>query len=346
MSAGSYIEFERVADYWGADLPVSRGLNNFDVIRYEFYRDRTAAFEAFKKGAITFRQEFTSRIWATDYNFPALTSGHVIKTDVPDEAPAGPGLVLQYAAAEIRRSRIREALGLAFDFEWTNKNIMFSLYERTSSFFESSESPLPDRRRRLSWRCWSRFRASAGGSLRRALVPPRSDGSGRDRKLLGEAARLLQEAGWERQGSRLLRNAVALTAEFLIFAPVFERALGVYVEALRSIGVEATIRLVDSAQYECASRIRFRSSPAPRLGGHRDKLPAEVFGEAVRAAGLRRLRPRPRHAAEGERASDRRRAASASGRRPARARRLAASPSSSSTTTRPSSRTTTPISPA
>ncbi len=252
MSAGRFIEYERVSDYWGADLPVSQGFNNFDVIRVEFYRERIAAFEAFKKGAITFRQEFTSKTWATEYNFPALTSGQVIKTVVPGEAQADfQALYFNTRRPQFADATTRRAIGLAFDFEWINANLFYGLYERSSSYFQGSEYAASRPPSPAELALLEPYRAQLPAEVfAEPYVPPRSDGSGRDRKLLGEAARLLKEAGWERQGTRMVRNGVALTAEFLIDDPLWERVFNVYVEALRTIGVAATIRLVDAAQYQ------------------------------------------------------------------------------------------------
>jgi microcin C transport system substrate-binding protein len=252
LSAGRFIEYERVPNYWGAELPVSQGFSNFDVIRVEFYRERIAAFEAFKKGAITFRQEFTSKTWATEYNFPALTSGQVIKTVVPGEAQADfQALYFNTRRPQFADATTRRAIGLAFDFEWINANLFYGLYERSSSYFQGSEYAASGAPSPAELALLEPYRAQLPAEVfAEPYVPPRSDGSGRDRKLLGEAARLLKEAGWERQGTRMVRDGVALTAEFLIDDPLWERVFNVYVEALRTIGVAATIRLVDAAQYQ------------------------------------------------------------------------------------------------
>ncbi len=120
---GDFIEFERVADWWAEMLPVMAGQYNFDGIRYEYYRDRTASFEAFKKGNITFREEFRSRDWATGYDFPAIQDGRVVKEEVPDGSPSGgQGWFINMRRPKFADSRVRLALTYAFDFEWTNKN--------------------------------------------------------------------------------------------------------------------------------------------------------------------------------------------------------------------------------
>jgi microcin C transport system substrate-binding protein len=252
LSAGRYIEYERVADYWGADLPVNRGRNNFDVIRVEFYRERTAGFEAFKKGEITVREEFTSKVWATEYDFPSLTSGQVVKTTFPGEKrPGVQALYFNTRRPQFSDPVTRRALGLAFDFEWINANLFYGLYERTYSYFQRSQYAAQGLPSAEELALLEPYRSELPEEVfGEPYVPPRSDGSGRDRRLLAEAAQMLKEAGWESSGSRLVREGAPLTAEILINDPVFERAFGVYVQSLRAIGVDASIRLVDPAQYQ------------------------------------------------------------------------------------------------
>ncbi|HWG03671.1 MAG TPA: extracellular solute-binding protein, partial [Beijerinckiaceae bacterium] len=136
---GRYIEFERVQDYWGADLPLNIGANNFDRIRYEYYRERQVAFEAFKAGSINFNEEYTARLWATAYDFPAVQDGRVKKVELHNGAPTPTqGWYFNLRRDQFKDPRIREAIGLAFDFEWTNRNIMYSAYKRQTSYFENS----------------------------------------------------------------------------------------------------------------------------------------------------------------------------------------------------------------
>ena len=140
FEAGRYIEYERVKDWWGAELPVNRGQNNFDIIRYEYYRDRDVAFEGFTARSYLFREEFTSRIWATRYDFPAIKDGRVKKDILPDQTPSGAqGWFMNLRREKFKDARVREALILAFDFEWTNKQIMYGSYDRTHSYFQNSE---------------------------------------------------------------------------------------------------------------------------------------------------------------------------------------------------------------
>lgn len=252
VSAGRSITFERVADYWGKDLPVNVGQNNFDQIRIDFYRDRQIGFEALKKGDTTYREEHTARVWATEYNFPAIKSGKVKQTTVPEEAR--PDLQAWYP--NIRRAkfadpRTRQAMRYCFDFEWTNKNLFYDAYRAAESYFEKSDFvaeglPSPEELAVLE-----PFRAELPAAVFAVPEPvPKSDGSGRDRKLLRRAAELLAEAGWKNDGG-MLKSASGerFTCEFLIDDDVFTRSLSPYVANLRAVGIDASIRLVDSSQY-------------------------------------------------------------------------------------------------
>src|SRR6476646_2692611 len=140
FEAGRFIEYERVKDWWGADLPVARGQNNFDVVRYEYYRDREVGFEGFTAGSYLFREEFTSRTWATRYDFPAFKDGRVKRDIIPDKTPSGAqGWFINTRRKKFADPHLREALCCAFDFEWTNKTLMWGSYERTISVFQNSD---------------------------------------------------------------------------------------------------------------------------------------------------------------------------------------------------------------
>ncbi len=250
-SFGSYIEFERVSDWWANDLPAMRGSYNFDRIRYEYYRDRTASFEAFKKGSITFREEFTSRAWATGYDFPALKDGRVVREEVPDGRMAGAqGWFINMRRAKFADPRVRQALVYAFDFEWINKNIMFGSYDRTASFFQNSPlmavgAPKPDELALLE-----PLRGKVPDEVfGEVFVPPVSDGSGHDRAMLQKANDLLTAAGCKRDGSGLLApDGSPFTIEFLDDDNSFEPHHMAYIAGLKLLGIDATYRVVDAAQ--------------------------------------------------------------------------------------------------
>lgn len=266
FETGRYVEYERVDDYWARDLPVTRGQNNFRAIRYEFYRDRDVAFEAFKAGQYLFREEFTARVWSTGYDFPAVADGRVVRVTLPDETPSGAqGWFLNTRRPKFADPRVREALIYAFDFEWTNRTLFFGLYERTHSYFQKSDlmaqrEPSPGELALLEpWR--GELPDEVFGT---PFSPPVSDGSGQDRRLLRHAAGLLREAGWTVDGG-VLKNAAGerMRIEFLDRDPSFERVVQPYVRNLRLLGIEANARTVDAAQFQ--SRINeFDFDLAPR----------------------------------------------------------------------------------
>jgi microcin C transport system substrate-binding protein len=252
FEANRYIEFERVKDWWGADLAVCRGSFNFDIVRYEFYRDRDVAFEGFTGRSYLFREEFTARIWATRYDFPAAKDGRVKRETLPDETPSGAqGWFINTRREKFGDPRVREALIQAFDFEWTNKTIMYSAYARTHSPFQNSdmmvnEPPSPEELKLLE-----SFRGQVPDEVfGMPFVPPVSDGSGQDRTLLRKASQLLLDAGLViKDGKRLLPNGEVFKIEFLIDEPSIQPHHAPYIKNLGTLGIEASIRMVDAVQY-------------------------------------------------------------------------------------------------
>lgn len=252
---GRVISFERREDYWAKDLNVNRGRWNFDRLDYEYFRDYTAAFEAFKAGAYDLHEEFYSKLWATGYDFPAVADGRVVMETLPDGRPAGTqGYWFNLRRPEFADPRVREALALAFDFEWSNRALFYGLYQRTVSFFQGSPlaadgPPSPAEKALLE-----PLLADLPESVMTApaFVPPKTDGSGRMRRELRAAGALLDEAGWKVGADGKRRNASGeiLRIEFLDDSPTFERITGPYVKNLAQIGVEAAMRTVDAAQYQ------------------------------------------------------------------------------------------------
>ncbi|MCW6507379.1 extracellular solute-binding protein [Lichenifustis flavocetrariae] len=250
---GRFISFQRVKDYWAKDLPINVGQGNFDVIRYEYFRERQVGFEGFKSAVITFQEDFTSINWAQGYDFPAVKDGRVKKETIADQAPRGvQAWWFNTRRAKFRDPRIREALRYAFDFEWTNQNIMFGLYQRTWSYFQNSDmaatgTPGPDELKLLE-----PFRGKVVETVfGEAIMPPVSDGSGQDRKLLGQAFKLLAGAGCKRDGNVLkLPSGEPFTIEFLDFGGSLERHTAPFIKNLRLLGIDATFRVVDAAQYQ------------------------------------------------------------------------------------------------
>ena len=253
FDAGHFISFDRVPDYWGKDLPVNVGQANFDRIRFEYFGDRKVAFEAFKAGVFTFREEFTSAVWATGYDFAAVKDGRIIRATLPDELPMGTqGWFLNIRRDKFKDVRIRQAIGLAFDFEWTNANIMYGVYARTTSFFQNSPmaaqgSPSPEELALLEpYR--SELDPAVFGEV---YVPPVSDGSGQDRELLRRASQLFSEAGCKRTGTLLtLPDGKPFEIEFLDFDNALEPHTAPFIKNLKLLGIEARYRVVDAAQYK------------------------------------------------------------------------------------------------
>ncbi|RUX91632.1 MULTISPECIES: extracellular solute-binding protein [unclassified Mesorhizobium] len=253
VAAGQTVEYDRVPDYWGRDLPVNRGLYNFDRIRIDFYLDRQAAFEAFKKGDTHFREEFTSRVWATGYDFPALKDGKVVKREFPGEkTPDMQAVALNQRRPQFRDERVRQAIARCFDFEWMKRALFYGSYERSQSNFERSDYkaeglPSPGELALLE-----PFRTELPPEVfGEAVTQPLSDGSGHDRKLLGEASRLLAQAGWKRAGSFVVNDkGEQLRVEMLAEDDGIVRIYTPWSENMKAIGIDASIRQIDSAQYE------------------------------------------------------------------------------------------------
>ncbi len=252
FSAGRFIEYERVKDWWGAGLPVSRGQNNFDIVRYEYYRDREVGFEGFTAGSYLFREEFTSRVWSTRYEFPAIKDGRVKRATIRDYTVSGAqGWFLNTRRRQFKDRRLREALIDAFDFQWTNKNIMYGAYKRTQSLFENSAMKAVGKPSPAELKLLEPYRGKVPEEVfGEPYLPPVTDGSGHDSKWLRHGARLLAQAGYPvKEGKRVLPDGTPITIEFLIDEPTFKPHHLAYIENLKRLGFEAGLRIVDPAQY-------------------------------------------------------------------------------------------------
>lgn len=253
FSAGRFIEYERVEDDWARNLPFRNGLYLFDIIRIDFFSDRNAAFEAFKKGETEWRGEFTASVWATEYDFPAVLDGRVIKREFPeDQRPSFYCKAINQRRERFRDLRVRQAIARCFDFEWINRNIFYGLYRRNQSPFESSPYkaeglPGPEELAILE-PLRGKIPEEAFGE---AVVQPTTDGTGNDRRNLREAARLMHEAGWTlKDGFLHNEKGERFTVEYLVNDETFLRISPGFIRNLRSIGIDATIRQVDPSQYQ------------------------------------------------------------------------------------------------
>ena len=251
FEAGRFVEYERVPDYWGAQLAVNRGRHNFDVQRYEYFRDATVALEAFKADQYDFRLENSAKEWATGYDAPPVRDGRIVKREVPHERPAGmQGFAMNLRRPVFQDRRVREALSWAFDFEWSNKALFYGQYERTRSYFENSEMAATGLPTGAELALLEPFRGQVPEEVfTTEYQPPRTDGSGNNRENLRRAAELLRAAGWTVENGRLVKDGQPLAFEILLPAPQYERVVLPYKASLEKIGVSVSVRTVDSAQY-------------------------------------------------------------------------------------------------
>jgi microcin C transport system substrate-binding protein len=288
---GRHIEYERAKDWWGADLPVGRGQNNFDIVRYEYYRDRAVAFEGFTARSYLFREEFTSRAWATRYDFPAIREGYVKRDVIPDDTPSGAqGWFFNTRREKLQNKHLREAFIYAFDFEWTNKKIMYGSYERTHSVFQNSDLMAIGKPSADELALLESFRGKVPDEVfGEPFVPPVSDGSGQDRALLRKASALLKEAGFViKEGKRVTLQAEPISVEFLIDEPSFQPHHMPFIKNLGTLGIEATLRVVDPVQYRkrvddfdfdlTIQRFAFSSTPGDSLRSYFSSQAATMKG--------------------------------------------------------------------
>jgi microcin C transport system substrate-binding protein len=250
---GRSVTYTRDPNWWAADMPTGRGTNNFDTVRIEYFRDATVAMEAFKAGKVDVRSENIAKNWATAYDFPAVRDGAVIKRQYTHELPTG----IQGYAMNTRRSvfadpRVRQAVTWAFDFEWTNKNLFYSAYKRTMSYFSNTALaatglPSPDELRLLE-----PFHDNLPpGLLTQPFTLPVTDGSGNNTEQLRDALKMLREAGWQIKDRKLVEaNGEPASFTILLEDPSLERVALPYVQNLKKLGFDVQVRTVDPAQYQ------------------------------------------------------------------------------------------------
>ncbi len=250
---GRYVVYARVPGYWAADLPTGRGLDNFDAIHIEYFRDATVAMEAFKAGQIDFRQENVAKNWATAYDFPAVQSGLVKKVLVPHHLPVGmQGFAMNTRRDVFKDRRVRAAMAYAFDFEWMNKNLFYDAYTRTTSFFENSDlasSGLPQGAELALLEPW---RDQLPPELfAKPFILPVTDGSGNNREELLRALDLLKQAGWVVRDRKLVdASGQQMSFTILLEDPIFERVALPYKASLERLGISVGVRTVDPSQYQ------------------------------------------------------------------------------------------------
>jgi len=253
VEANRTIVLERVPDYWGKDVSVNKGINNFETLEFEYYRDAQVAIEAFTGGRFDFRRENSSKAWATSYKVPAVDKGHIKLERFDHNRPAG----MQGFAYNIRRDlfkdpAVREALAYAFDFNWSNKNLFYGQYAHSRSYFDNSELAATGLPSDAELILLEPLRSSIPPEVfTKEYNPPETDGSGNIRGNLRTASKLLRDAGWAiKEGVRVnKKTGVKLEFEILLSSPIFERIVLPFSKNLEKLGVKTRARTVESAQY-------------------------------------------------------------------------------------------------
>jgi microcin C transport system substrate-binding protein len=252
IQPGRRVVYSRRDDYWGKDLPVNRGQYNFDRISFEYYLDETVSLEAFKGGAYDWRAERSAKDWASGYNSPALSKGEIIKLEIPHRLPAGmQGFVMNQRRALFRDRSLREAIGLAMDFEWSNQNLFHNQYVRTRSYFQNSDMAATGLPSAAELKILEPFRKQLPEEVfSREYQPPTTDGSGRPRANLQRAQQLLREAGYRLDGNQLVTaTGTPVRFEILLDSGAFERVALPFARNLKALGIDASVRRIDVTQY-------------------------------------------------------------------------------------------------
>jgi microcin C transport system substrate-binding protein len=254
VTPGRSISYERVADYWGKDLPVNRGQWNYDEIRFDYYRDETVAFESFKAGNLDYWQESSAKNWATAYDLGAVRDGFIRRQEVAiKRTQPMQCFVLNLRRSQFQDRRVRQAFGLAFDFEWANKNLFYGQYARVGSYFQNGELSAPQempqgRELEILNEVKDGVPSEVFTEVHKNPVNNTPDDM---RGNLRKAVELLKEAGWEIKNGTLtnVKTGQQMKVEFLLVSQLFERIVQPYLRNLERLGIKGTIRMVDSAQY-------------------------------------------------------------------------------------------------
>ena len=253
LEVGQQIVYRRNPDYWGKDLPINKGRHNFDRIRIEYFADYNSAFEGFKAGTYTYRTEASSKIWATGYDFPAIQNGWAKKDTPPDGTLAsGQSFVFNLRRDKFQDKRVRQAIGMMFNFEWSNKTLFYGIYERIDSFWENSylKAEGAPTEGELAFLRPLADKLPEGVLDGPVVMAPASSERQLDRKNLRRASAMLDEAGWPVGDDGMRRNAAGetLQVEILNDSQAFDRVINPYIENLRALGVDAVHTRIDNAQ--------------------------------------------------------------------------------------------------
>ncbi|MBH87528.1 MAG: hypothetical protein CMJ12_00025 [Pelagibacterales bacterium] len=252
VNLGKNITYERVKNHWAQNLPVNLGHNNFDTIHYDYYRDSNVMIEALKANEYDFRLENISKEWATAY-IDLKNNSLFIKEEIDHELPQGMQAFIFNMRKDIFKNlQLRKALALAFDFEWTNKTLFYGQYIRSSSYFSNSDLSSTGLPSKEELEIINKLKNNVSKSVINEIYDPgKTDGSGNNRKNLRKAIQILKEANYKLENN-ILKNSEGkqIKFEILLISPAFERIVGPFIKNLKKLGVEANIRIVDTAQYK------------------------------------------------------------------------------------------------
>lgn len=292
IDPGRSITYQRVPDYWAKDLPVNRGTNNFEIIRYEYYRDLDVMFEAFRAGELDFRAENSSKRWATGYDIPQVADGQIIKRTHPDNTPRG----IQAFFFNLRRPqfadvRVRQGISYLYDFETLRRTVMYDQYVRIDSFFPGSDFGASGPPTAEEIAVLEPYREQLPAEIfSKPFELPQTDGRGNIRNNLRQALQLFKAAGWGLEDGKLVKDGQQMKIEFLLRDPNFERNTAPYVANLQRAGIDASIRIVDTAQYRVRLDdfdfdmttvfLNFFPPPGPELRSYYGSAAADIRGSA------------------------------------------------------------------
>lgn len=292
IDAGRSLTYKRVEDYWGKDLAVNKGLANFETIRYDYYRDLEVMLEAFKAGEIDFRSENSSKRWATAYQVEQVDKGEIVLDTPPDHTPGAiQGYFFNLRREPFDDHRVRQAINLLYDFETIKRTILYNQYERINSYFPNSEYGVSGAPSAEEIAVLEPFRDQlAPEVLTEEFRSPVTDGSGRNRREMRQALGLFNEAGWTLSDGKLMKNGQQMSMELLLVQPDGQRTAAPFIQNLKKAGIDATIRIVDSAQYQVrvddfdfdliSVRLNFFPPPGPELRSYYGSAAADVRGSA------------------------------------------------------------------
>ncbi|WP_354625487.1 extracellular solute-binding protein [Psychromonas sp. MME2] len=245
------IIYQRVADYWAQDLPVNKGMHNFDQLLFDYYRDDNVAFEAFKSGAFDYRLESSSKRWATGYTGDNFVSGKIVTTQIADKNPQGmQGFWFNLRKDKFKDINVRNAISLLFDFEWANKTLFYGAYTRINSFYSGSELATEKEISAAEYEILSPYKSALPDSIFGPLQHPKTDADGNIREQMRQAVKLLEKAGYQLKDSKMQdKNGKQLSFEFLLYSQDFERVVHPFRRNLQRVGINTSIRLVDISQF-------------------------------------------------------------------------------------------------